>query len=208
MNLKNYEIVILDCDGVIFDSNSLKINAFRSVLVNFDKILVDSFIKHLRNNFGTSRFHLIKVFIEDFLKEKKSNKLFDEILDDYCKECVKLYGKAKFTTKLIEFLEHYRGKSFFVASGSDETELKNVFKDRKLDKYFIDIYGSPTNKNQIVNNILLQGRNAVLIGDSKSDLLAAQENNINFIFMSEYTTSEEMMEIKNLNTIFNLGDLI
>ncbi len=29
MNLKKYDLIILDCDGVIFNSNLLKIEAFK-----------------------------------------------------------------------------------------------------------------------------------------------------------------------------------
>ena len=76
MNLEKYEIIILDCDGVIFDSNHLKLDAFRDALSKFHKDTVDDFIKYFKNNFGTSRHHLIKVFIGEFLKQEFDEKLY------------------------------------------------------------------------------------------------------------------------------------
>jgi phosphoglycolate phosphatase-like HAD superfamily hydrolase len=47
-----------------------------------------------------------------------------------------------------------------------------------------------------------------MIGDAMSDMLAAKESSIDFIFMSDYSTSDEMKQDKSLKTIKNLGDLI
>ena len=47
-----------------------------------------------------------------------------------------------------------------------------------------------------------------MVGDAKSDLNAAKENKINFIFMSDYSTSSEMRNNPDIKTIKNLSDLI
>ena len=43
INIQKYETIILDCDGVIFDSNNLKLDAFRDALCEFDPLIVDNF---------------------------------------------------------------------------------------------------------------------------------------------------------------------
>ena len=93
MNLNNYSTIILDCDGVIFDSNYLKIDAFRGALSVFDQEIVEEFICYVKVNFGTSRFYLIKVFLKDFLKIEFSEDLYQNILNAYSKNCVSLYGE-------------------------------------------------------------------------------------------------------------------
>jgi len=208
MSLDKYETIILDCDGVIFDSNNLKLDAFRGALNNYNEDVVNGFIEYFKNNFGTSRYHLAKVFIEDFLKQEFDEKLYQKILDSYSDKCVLLYEKANMTKNFLEFIEKYKDKKLFVASGSAEEELKMVFKNRDLEKYFIEIFGSPTKKTKIVKSIVMEYKNAVMIGDAKSDINAAKENSIDFIFMSEYSTSEEIKKDETLNSINNLGDLI
>lgn len=208
MNLNKYETIILDCDGVILDSNHLKIDAFRDALSSFDEKIVDDFIEFFKNNFGTSRYSLTKVFIDKFLNQGFNESLYQNILKKYSQNCVVLYEKSLLTKDFLKFIENYKNKSFFVASGSDQEELRRVFKNRKLDKYFINIFGSPTKKCDIVKSICEKNKNVVMIGDAKSDMLASLENEIDFIFMSNYSTSEEMKKDNNLLNIKNLGDLI
>jgi phosphoglycolate phosphatase-like HAD superfamily hydrolase len=64
-----------------------------------------------------------------------------------------------------------------------------VFKSRGLDKYFIDIFGSPTPKAQLLTSILqsLPDTRAVMIGDAVSDFDASQVNNIDFICYIPYS---------------------
>jgi len=47
-----------------------------------------------------------------------------------------------------------------------------------------------------------------MIGDAKSDMLAAKTNNIDFIFMKQYCTDKNMLQENNIKNIYNLGDLI
>lgn len=208
MNLNKYNIIILDCDGVIFDSNNLKISAFKDALNSFDEEKVENFIFYFKNNFGTSRYNLVKVFIEEFLNQDFEIDLYNNILKKYSQNCVLLYEKSNITKDFFKFMTTYKRKSFFVASGSDQEELRIVFKNRDLDKYFIDVFGSPTKKSEIVKNICIENENIVIIGDAKSDMLASFENDIDFIFMSDYSTSDEMKKNTNLTKIRNLGDLI
>ena len=208
MNLNSYDTIILDCDGVIFDSNNLKLDAFRDALNDYDNNIVDDFIEYFKISFGTSRYNLAKVFITEFLKIEFDEKLYQEILLKYSKNCVILYQNSCFTDGFLDFIQTYKDKKIFIASGSDEEELKEVFKTKKLNTYFIDIFGSPKKKKDIVFDIVKKHNNAIMIGDAKSDMLSAQNANIDFIFMKQYSTNEEMKKDKTLTTINNLGDLI
>ncbi len=210
MNLNKYDTIILDCDGVVFDSNLLKIKAFEKTLLelNFDREKIDEFIEYFKNNFGLSRYKLIEYFIKDILKIGFDKSLYNKILQNYSKKTFELYLEANFTKDLIRFLEFYKNKNLFIASGSDEKELKEVFKRRKIDKYFIDIFGSPKKKSEVVKNIVKIYPNSVMIGDALSDMNAAKDSGIDFIFMKEYSVNEEMKKRDDLMVINNLGELI
>ena len=133
-------MIILDCDGVIFDSNRLKINIFRTALSGFDETLVDKFTDYVNNNFGKSRYHFIQYFIDTLLGKKDDEELYNTILSNYSERCVQMYQKAKLTVGILDFLKTYRHKSLYVASGNDELELKSALKDRKLDYFFIEVF--------------------------------------------------------------------
>lgn len=73
----NYELYIFDCDGVILNSNALKIVAMKEALLalSFSAGKVAECVEYFSKNFGKSRFHHIKYFIENILhveNEKKS----------------------------------------------------------------------------------------------------------------------------------------
>lgn len=184
--ISKFDIYIFDCDGVVLDSNQLKIDAMQraleSTINNFDKVKIC--VDYFRNNFGRSRFHHIDVFIEKFLELDKAieNKVKKSILEEYSAQCKSLYLQSDITPGFIDFINQLSGKKY-IASGSEQQELRDVFKARGLNVYFDEIYGSPTKKSDLVAGILKSDNslNAVMFGDAISDLEASQVNNIEFI---------------------------
>jgi phosphoglycolate phosphatase-like HAD superfamily hydrolase len=200
--IANYDVYIFDCDGVILDSNQLKIDAMRNALeliVN-DSLQVSKCVDYFRNNFGRSRFHHIDVFVEQFLLVNTSFKaeVKERILNAYSDQCKSLYLKAELTPGFIDFIGLLKGKKY-IASGSEQQELRDVFTTRKLDTYFNDIYGSPTKKLDLVANILTlnSDKSAVMFGDALSDLEASQLNDIDFIAYTPFSNVPEELATKS-----------
>lgn len=190
--IANYDVYIFDCDGVILDSNQLKIDAMENALASIinDSEKVNVCVDYFSKNFGKSRFHHVDVFVEQFLllDDTAKNNVKDDILQAYSSQCKALYLQAELTPGFIKFISHLNGKKY-IASGSEQQELREVFKARNLDIYFNDIFGSPTKKSDLVTNILQLSNsdNAIMFGDAISDLEAAQTNSINFIAYLPYS---------------------
>ncbi|TVU83837.1 HAD family hydrolase [Pseudoalteromonas neustonica] len=212
----NYDVYIFDCDGVILDSNKLKIDAMQraleSSISDLDK--VKACVAYFRNNFGRSRFHHIDVFIEQFLELDKAteNKVKKNILEEYSSQCKSLYLQADITPGFINFINQLSGKKY-IASGSEQQELREVFKERELDIYFDEIYGSPIKKSNLVANILKaeSSNNAVMFGDAISDLEASEINDIDFIayiaFSNVPVELTKRSRLFGFNVINNWSDL-
>jgi phosphoglycolate phosphatase-like HAD superfamily hydrolase len=86
----------------------------------------------------------------------------------------------------VELLESYRGRRLlFVASGTPETELRDVVHAQGLSGYFDGVFGSPTSKPDICAAILerwgLHRAEVVMVGDSPLDLEAARATGIGFV---------------------------
>lgn len=198
LHLNKYDVCIFDCDGVIFNSNHLKISAMDEVLsAHFSSgEKKKDCLNYFKNNFGKSRFHHIDFFLKNFFKVESSERipLKKRILNDFSVKCYELYLKAQLTPNILELLKKSKAKKF-VASGSEQSELKLIFESRKLSDYFKSIYGSPTPKEIIIKNILDKEltKNAVMIGDSHSDMYAAEQNDIDFIFYSPFSNVKEEM---------------
>ncbi|MGV2989294.1 HAD family hydrolase [Vibrio sp. E150_011] len=196
--LSEYELYIFDCDGVILDSNQLKIEAMRNALeAHFSaRDLIVECVDYFRHNFGKSRFHHVAHFLDNILtiEGEKRSELEQLILTDFSKQCRTLYLTAQLTPGFMSFLEQCKGKRY-VASGSEQSELRDVFVQRDLDARFDGVFGSPTQKTELIRNILEQenNTNAVMFGDAESDMLSAQQNQIDFVFYAPYSNVKEKM---------------
>ncbi len=211
---KDKQNIILDCDGVILDSNTLKIKAFEEVAKRFltgNKLT--QYISYVKNNFGKSRKDMISHLISEYLKEKTIDP--NNLIDDYAIAIKENYLKCLQTEGFTEFMAHFANiKDFYVVSGSDEKELKEVFQKRNIDYFFNSIQGSPTSKRDNLGNLLktIDVVKTVYIGDSACDYEACKSNSLDFIFMSQYSTvsldKRDLLLKNSKGHIKNLGDLI
>lgn len=214
MNLKKYDVLIFDCDGIIFDTTNLKLLAFQNVLKEYDKKYIKQFTDYFRSNFGRSRFLHARYFIENILKEPFQQKKFDEIIFNFSKECKIIYDTAEICKGVIDFLQSNPKFDKYVASGSAQDELRDVFDKRGLNSYFISIYGSPRHKNDLVKDICSKysHNNILMIGDAEADFRAAKSAGIDFLYISKYSVDKDNMEeiskIENFTSINDLSELV
>jgi phosphoglycolate phosphatase-like HAD superfamily hydrolase len=194
----DYDLLIFDCDGVILDSNTLKINAMKKALsaCHLSDLAVEECSTFFANNFGKSRFYHVDYFVENLLTIEKSarEKFKADLLTLYSEQCKRLYLLANSTPFVDDILTKSTAIKY-VASGSEQEELNDVFQQRQLTHYFKAIFGSPEKKVNHVTHILAEHpkAKAVMIGDAVSDLEAAKDNQIDFIFYSPFSNVEEKM---------------
>lgn len=193
-----YDALIFDCDGVIFDSNRPKLEAMRTALSNlgYAATEVQNCIDYFQNNFGKPRFYQVKQFFNQFLSCSDSARATEEekVLATYSQACLNLFDGVTMSPGIEHIFSHFTG-DLYVASGSVQDELKSVLALRKIDHYFKGIYGSPTPKGVIVERITQQYPNSrlVLFGDAHADFQAAKDNNIDFIYYRPYSMVKERM---------------
>lgn len=203
-SIHNYDVYIFDCDGVILDSNQLKIDAMENALrdFSFESSLINKCIEYFSKNFGLSRFHHVDVFIEKILHVEPDDKekIRSGILKKFSDQCHSLYLKAQITPGFIDFISSVEG-SKYIASGSEQTGLMKVFEERGLGDYFLKIYGSPETKSNLVVKILddEQSKNAVMFGDAISDFEAATKNGIDFIAYTPYSNVKDALTMLAAN---------
>ncbi|WP_298942628.1 HAD family hydrolase [uncultured Psychromonas sp.] len=196
--IASYDVYIFDCDGVILDSNQLKIDAMHNTLLplvsDIEKVAVC--VDYFRDNFGRSRFHHIDVFVNELLDLKESEKepVKAAILQGYSSQCKALYLSADLTPKVLSFISSLQGHKY-IASGSEQQELREVFKERGLDTHFDGVFGSPTKKSDLIKQILNKhdSASAVMFGDAISDYEGAELNNIDFVAYLPFSNVKEKM---------------
>lgn len=197
-HIANYDVYIFDCDGVILDSNQLKIDAMHNALLpiisDIEKVTIC--VDYFRDNFGRSRFHHVDVFVNEFLGLKESEKepIKTAVLKGYSSQCKALYLSADLTPKVLNFVSGLQGHKY-IASGSEQQELRDVFKERGLDTYFDGIFGSPTKKSDLIKEILNKHNSVtgVMFGDAISDYEGAELNHIDFIGYLPFSNVKEKL---------------
>ena len=185
MNVK-YKHIIFDFDGVLADTNPIRLEGFRLLMEGYPQLQVDEFVKFCRSNSGMSRFEKIKYFFkeiqnEEILKEDLNiwASRYSGIVKDKIVKAPPLQGS-------LEFLRsNFKIYDFAIVSGSEQQELRDVCRQRKISHFFIEILGSPITKAENVAMLLAKMRwerkKCVFIGDSITDFDAALANGIDFI---------------------------
>jgi len=145
-----------------------------------------------------SRYVKFNHFLTEIMGEEDCGETLKSLLNAYGRECEALYRHAAFTPGCPEILTEFSQRAtLFVASGGAEEELRRVFRHRRIDRYFEAVFGSPKTKEACVTAALAACPNrkeAVMVGDSESDFLAATGAGIDFVFMSRYSENREHLE--------------
>ncbi|MDX2128609.1 MAG: hypothetical protein SFU91_06195 [Chloroherpetonaceae bacterium] len=182
MRLSQYKNIILDCDGVILDSNALKESNIKSVVKNYlDKESLNEFIDYFVGNNGITR----EVKIRKFFNPPTS----EEVLKNYSDLNASSLMNSELTKGFHSFYEnvlfHFKGTKI-VLSGGAETELISVLAHKNIFRQFNEICGGPNSKYDHLDRLNLKGP-TLYIGDSKLDYEVANHFNFNFLFMFGYT---------------------
>lgn len=201
-DFSEYAALIFDCDGVIFDSNAAKTTAFRDTALRFgySEASASEFAEWQSQNFGTSRYAVVEALIGGrFGPPVGVEPDRAQLLSHYARLVRMMYSEVPTTAGLTSFLDSTRDILAFVASGSDQEELRDVLNERNIASRFAGIFGSPTSKKEIVIHLVEGLRSTdpaariLMIGDAHTDLDAAMANDIDFLFLAGYSSVRRSM---------------
>jgi phosphoglycolate phosphatase-like HAD superfamily hydrolase len=198
IEMSSYKTIVLDVDGVIFDSNDVKKkNIFEAVKTYTDYETANIFTSYFMGLSGVPREYKINSYF------REQSELADKVLKQYNKLNDKSIYTVQLTTGAIQFIEscYFNNKTIIALSGGAKDELQKLFDLHNLNKYFMYIFGGPSTKEQNINGIVID-EPILYIGDSIVDYETAMKINAQFVFMSDYTSFE------NWNSFFKTKEYI
>lgn len=204
--------IILDFDGVILESNEIKIEGFYLLFKGFGEDKAFKISNYFRNNAGFSRYDIIRYFFLKILNEEINESILIQYATQYSSIVRDKVLKAKFVDGCKDFLLKNDSYNLFIVSSSDENDLKYICAELKISKCFNDILGSPTKKAINIKNIIdkynLKKDESIYIGDSLNDYHATVKNNIVFIGRDsgifDFNELDDIIIIKDLKNINKL----
>lgn len=185
--IEDKKVFIFDFDGVIADSNDIKTKAFSDLYKSYGSEVVHKVALHHKTHGGLSRYEKFKYYHRSFLGKDIDQKQVNQMSEEFSALVLKKVIAAPEIFSAEAFLKKSckNKKKCFVNSATPETEIKEIIKYRNLEKYFSQVFGSPSSKSDNILKILqyseFNNKEALFFGDSESDLNAANKNRVSFI---------------------------
>lgn len=181
-----YQHIIFDFDGVLADSDAIRINGFRTLFRDFSADQIDALAAFCSVNGGMSRYEKIRYFFQVIRGENISSERIKQYAGRYSKIVKSDVITAPAIDGSVDFLKDFAHQyTYAIISGSDQEELRDVCRQRGLAPFFNEILGSPVSKEKnletLIRSFQWERGNCVFIGNSVNDLYAARVAGIAFI---------------------------
>ena len=183
--LESANIIFWDFDGVIMDSVDVKTQAYESLLLPYGREIATRVRQHHEANGGVSRFDKIPLYLE-WTGQSASPEKIEKCCQQFSQAVVQAVIDSPWVPGVREYLlKHYIDQYFVLVTATPRDEIEKILGALKLSHCFREIFGAPTRKERAIEEVLHRSKcsldEAVMIGDSESDLLAAQANSVPFL---------------------------
>ncbi|MBM3350978.1 MAG: HAD family hydrolase [Betaproteobacteria bacterium] len=193
MDLTQYKTLVLDCDGVVLNSNKTKVNAYFEVAKRHGGS--DEQAQALVNHHVQKGSFPRNGKIEYYLKEIRKQEITPELMQAYMHTFAEILDKTLMECEIAPGLHALRKATqhskWMLLSGGNQHELRTIFARRDLAPLFdAGIFGGPDTKDIVLTREIGNGNlqlPAIFIGDSKYDFEAATRAGLDFVFLSEWT---------------------
>lgn len=197
LDLNKYKNIILDFDGVIVDSNTVKKKSIQKAAKHFlDEEKLMEFVNYFTAHNGVPREYKIRKYFTD-------DTTYRNVLSEYTKDLSNQLKEIKFTKNFEVFLkklEFYK-LPIYILSGGDEKEIQLFLQNKNIFNSFKKVMSGPLTKYENVDNLNFIGK-TLYIGDSKIDYEVGEKYQFDFIFMYGYTQFKEWKSFFNDKDIF------
>ena len=188
---------ILDCDGVILNTNKSKYYAFVDVANDYFPQFTCKYSVYLQRSIGRSRFAKLDYLIgiaNPAISPSSRKQLLGEMVNSYSLRCREIMLTADINKPFLDFCANrFHSDNLGVVSNSEERELKEVFDQRALSDWFgLGLHGSPATKKSNLLKItqaMTSFEEVVYIGDTKDDRECCAGIGMPFRFYDPWSSS-------------------
>lgn len=174
-----------DFDGVIKESVGVKTDAYVRLFERFGPAVAARVRKHHETNGGMSRFEKLPLYLA-----WAGRTASPEEVSEYCAMFSSAVFQAVIESPWVpgarEYLrENCERQRFVLVTATPQDEIAEILRALDIAQYFCEVHGAPTPKSAAIEGSLVRFRcrhsDALVIGDSSSDLAAAVSAQVEFL---------------------------
>jgi phosphoglycolate phosphatase-like HAD superfamily hydrolase len=205
------QVIVLDFDGVIVESNNIKHHAFSELFSTFPEHYDEIMLYHFAHN-AVNRHDKFRYIMENILKTEYDRNIAEKWAQKFSKLTRDKIINCPYVEGAMEFVEFFSGDyPIYLASATPLDELRRILKKKGILHYFKEVYGAPTKKIEIFTNIIknegVSPEDVLYIGDSYEDYETAHYIGCVFIArISDYKFKG--LNIKSFNNMFEIKNHI
>ncbi len=192
--LRAGQIIFWDFDGVIKDSVTVKSTGYEKLFSPYGATVVEKVRRHHGQHGGVSRYEKIPLYLSWAGESSSPN-----LVQDFCNQFSNLVQQAVIDSPWVpgvrEYLhENHSQQHFILITATPQEEIERILNALKIAHYFREIHGAPTAKATVVREVLdrldCSPEQALVVGDSETDLGAAEKNNVPFLLRCTFFNQE------------------
>jgi phosphoglycolate phosphatase-like HAD superfamily hydrolase len=191
LHYRSAPCVFFDCDGVIFDSNGMKLEALRYALSSYPRAALARMELFWAENGGMSRYKKLEYFFRELVPTSDVAESVRAAAARFGEFSSRSYDAIEALPEALALVRDAGKSRSYAVSGTDEAELQTAFARKNLTALFAEVRGSPTTKLDHVRRILA-GRaappgTALFIGDGGGDYDVCRTLGVPFIYLNQYS---------------------
>ena len=187
MPMPKLHAVFFDFDGVIASSTEVKVKAFADLFAHFGPEVQEAVVCYHLANGGMPRHQKLSHCWQAIARQACDAEQLQRLGDTFAALVFEAVVAASLIDGALETLQLLQaiGCPAFVVSGTPHEEMNRIVQAKALQKFFLEVHGSPRTKPAILTDILsrypYQPELCLFIGDALADYRAAQVSGMPFL---------------------------
>lgn len=202
------KIFIFDFDGVIADTNKLKMTAFLEC-IDGDENKKNFYIYNLKNiNIESEKkfFYFYKVILKNKnyqMLARKKNLLYNKILQKKIQN-IKINPNISNYLKLLK----RRNKKLCIVSSASTEFVKKFLIKKKINSFFYKIFTKPKSKKENFNILfqLFDKNSSIYFGDTYSDYSICKSINLDFVLVKKYSIDKKALNLSSNSRVLCINN--
>lgn len=183
--LLDAHLVFWDFDGVIKESVDVKTDAFEELFQPHGVEVAARVRAHHEAHGGVSRFQKIPLYLA-WAGVPVTAAVVEEFCGRFSDLVLQRVVDSPWVPGVREYLmAHHERQSFVLLTATPQSEIELIISKLDIGRLFRQVVGAPTKKSEAIARVMVDTgenpRRVLMVGDSETDLAAAEANGIGFL---------------------------